>query len=102
MIVVFSLSTVAAVHTYYLTRVCFRNYCNKTGIQIKCANGQLIKESGVGDVSIPNNVSLVTPLKINLIFFGKLALTGYTLLHFIASEKFMINTEQDKGCSYLK
>ena len=54
----------------------FRNFRTKTGIQVKCTNGQLVEASGVGDVSFLTNVLLVPQLKTNLIFEGKLALSG--------------------------
>ena len=41
----------------------FRSFCTKTGIQVKCANGQLIEASGVGDVGFFTHVLLVLQLK---------------------------------------
>ena len=52
----------------------FRNFRTKTGIQVKCANGQFIEASGVGDVDFLTGVLLVPQLK--LISEGKLALSG--------------------------
>ena len=46
----------------------FRDFSSKTGIQVKCANGQLIEASGVGDVGILTTVLLVAQLKKNLIY----------------------------------
>ena len=41
----------------------FRIFRTKTGIQVKCANGQLIAASGVGDVGFLTGVLLVPQLK---------------------------------------
>ena len=49
-----------------------RNFGTKTGIQVKCANGQLVEASGVGDVGCLTYVLLVPSLKTNLISEGEL------------------------------
>ena len=54
----------------------FRNFRTKTGIQVKCANGQLIDASGVDDVGFLTDVLLVPQLKKNLSSERKLALFG--------------------------
>ena len=45
----------------------FLNFLTKTGIQVKCADGQLVEASGVGDVGFLTNALLVPQLKANLI-----------------------------------
>ena len=54
----------------------FRNFRTKTGVQVMCANGQLVEASGVGDVGFLTNVLLVPQLRTNLISEGKRALSG--------------------------
>ena len=49
----------------------FYNFRTTTGIQVKCANGELAEASGVGDVGFLSNISLVPQLKINLISEGR-------------------------------
>ena len=49
----------------------FRNFRTKTGVQVRCANGQLAESSGVGDVGFLTNVLLIPQLKTNLISEGK-------------------------------
>ena len=58
----------------------FRNFRATTGVQVKCANGQLVGASGVGDVGFLKNVLLVPQLKTNLISEGKLALSGWKIM----------------------
>ena len=45
----------------------FRNFRNKTGIQVKCAYDELIEASGVGNVGFLPDVLLVPQLEKNLI-----------------------------------
>ena len=40
----------------------FRYFRNKTGIQVRCVNGQPVEASGVGDVGFLTNVLLVPQL----------------------------------------
>ena len=47
-----------------------------TGIKVRCANGQLVEVSGVGDVGFLTNILLVPQLKTNLTSDGELALFG--------------------------
>ena len=58
----------------------FQNFCTTNGVQVKCANGQLVGSSGVGDVGFLKNVLLVPQLKANLISEGKLALPGWEIM----------------------
>ena len=58
----------------------FHNFCTKTGIQVKCANGQLIEPFSVGDAGFLTNSLGVPQLKTNLISKGKLALSGWKTL----------------------
>ena len=57
----------------------FLNF-RKTVLQVKCANGQLVAASGVGDVGFLTDVLLVPQLKTNLISEGKLALYGWKIM----------------------
>ena len=53
----------------------FRNFRTKIGIQVKCANGQLIEASGVGDVGFLADVLSVPKLKKTLNSKRELALS---------------------------
>ena len=55
----------------------FRNFRTKTGIQVKCANGQLIEAFDVDDVGFQTNALLVPQLKKCLISEGEIALSGW-------------------------
>ena len=55
----------------------FRNFRTKTGVQVRCANGQLVEAYGVGDAGILSNVLLIPQHKTTLISEGKPALSGW-------------------------
>ena len=64
------------IHMFSDWRV-FHKFRTKTGVQVRCANSQLVGASGVGDVGFLINVLLVPQLKTNLISEGKLALSEW-------------------------
>ena len=67
-----------------------RNFRTKTGVQVRCANGQLVEASGVGDEGFLTNVLLVPQLKTNLISEGKLALTGWKTMTYNRVEEIYV------------
>ena len=71
----------------------FCNFRTKTGIQFKCANGQLIRASSVGDVGFLTDVFLVPQLQKNLISEEKLVLSGWRTVTFDRVKQIYDNVE---------
>ena len=84
----------SVVHICSLTGECFAT-SHQNGVQVSCANGQLIEASGVGDAGFLTDALLVPQLKENLISEGKLALSGWKTMTFDCVNEIMEALDQN-------